>query len=197
VTTRTNEVEIRDLERPTLMFVHQKSVTDDDGAVPPVITALVNDPKEHIAHEIYEVLINKVNGSPVEWCYELFDHLYYYWPPDQIEGSHTDDGMQHIFSANSIHTPYDALDVNVYDDNYYIYGPIRPYMWTHLEVSGTVFVQGILFTRTTNAGDDFRRTYLNGVPWTAAVAAIVGATETDLLGMAYIPCADRLNDTEV
>jgi hypothetical protein len=185
---RTISIIYNDPERPLLRYIHQKSTVELD--ISNAIIGLTNDPNEQVNHDIVGVLFPRDSEDFAEWHYELLDHLYYPWTGvPVVQGGTT--------SASHFFIPYGNEDIDLYGVNNPVYGPYGAYLWTHLEISTTKFVQGLLFTRATNAGDNKKRMYLNKDSWAGTVAATVGTTEVDLLGMAYIPCTDRLNNTEV
>lgn len=74
----------------------------------------------------------------------------------------------------------------------------QPYMWMHIE-DGNTRIQGVVLYRQNSDSDNVRIIQRNGVDFKASILAAIGAkegtviSEDNLVGVAWLPCADRLN----
>ena len=200
-------IEFKDLERPyptdwgrywpdgtgdtaepiTGEYHHSKTLlTKNEGGG---LIGVTIDNKVYRNHTPRSGLIQKteeVTSHLLYWYYELLDHK------ERLNTNPIQPNEE--LSYHEIPYPADnhehVIDHNTQSDTY---GSYYPYPWTHLEVSDAIFVQGLLFVRPTDGGDNLKRSYMNEVLWLNVMATAVGATEENLLGIAYIPGTDRLN----
>jgi hypothetical protein len=181
-TFKTVLIDFKDTDQPDAVFLHGKSIWEVSGGVP---IGVVADTQTHQYINVNTSIINRVAGTPLYWFYRLIDAKYYVPPPTHPQ---LPAGEESYFCV-----PFTSEHIIDHDTQAHTYGSYYPYHWMHLEVSGSVFAQGLLFNRATNAGDNLKRAYVNGVSWMDKVATAVGTAETNILGIAYIPCTDRLN----
>ena len=182
-TFKTVLVDFKDTERPEEYFLHGKSVLEFNES--DELIDIVGDTRTYQNLQPISSLINKAAGSPLYWYYQLIDTKYYLYPPTHAV---LPEGEASYYSI-----PFGSEHIIDHDTQAHTYGSYYPYHWTHLEISNATLAQGLLFNRTPDAGDNLKRAYINGVSWLSAMAAAVGTAETNILGIAYIPCTDRLN----
>ena len=74
----------------------------------------------------------------------------------------------------------------------------QPYMWMHIE-DGNTRIQGVVLYRQNSDSDNVRIIQRNGVDFKASILAAISAeegtaiNEENLIGVAWLPLADRLN----
>jgi predicted transglutaminase-like cysteine proteinase len=131
----------------------------------------------------YPSWIGKTSANQIHVDYLLTDPLIY--PDTEPYNVDRQDAM--------IHIPYGDEAIDFYGDNYPVYGNYYPYFWNYMEVGPTSLIQGLRIQRGFAAPDNLVRMYKDGVDCLSVIAAAVGVSTDNVLGITNIPCADRLN----
>jgi hypothetical protein len=165
-------IEWDDLDNPNENYHHEKSVGTTSDPV-------INKYKYH-----YNAFMGKIAGDTSLYLQmELLDHLF------------RPSGYQYPLSSQSANYYIFGETIPFYTDDPIVipYDPRKPFTWSHIEIGEELIFRGVLLNRTADAGDNLKRMYKNGASCLGTIATAVGTTETNLLGLAYIPSADRLN----
>lgn len=180
--TKTVSIDFVDPAKPLDSYDHQKSVRVYDEGPPIEMVNVINDPKLYKQTTVFPRNVVKEGNEASYWFYENHDPLYHYHPYDYPHNTFT----CYQILPDGEHIP----DLDTAAD---LYGRYYMWPWTHLEISDDIYIGGVWLTRDTDRGDNIKRQYVNGSSMLSALASVVGATEANYLGIAYIPCTDRLN----
>ena len=168
-------------------FVNRDGTTSAMGADYEIISAngyynFQQSPDDPEISNYSWALMNKVFGSPFYLRRNSLDEnqSYYIFPNGEA--------IRYTFTV--------IVGAQEFIGNYYL-----PYSWVHIDTdSNTPFIHGCqlrcIRPDLPDARPDVKRVYKNGVSCLSEVITAVSTTETNLFGIAYTPCTDRLNITK-
>lgn len=182
---RVMTIHYEDPEQKTIE--HRKTTISfyEDYETPQKITNAVSDEGVYKREVLYPAVLPTDDTEGIRANSECINPVALSYPDDVPFDS--DD-----YEA-SITTPF-GESFNYYDANYKLgYGAYFAYLWTHVETK-SLLLQGFMLHRPIDAGDDVLRMYRNGTSCIDRAAAAVQVQQQELLGIVFVPGADRLNN---
>jgi predicted transglutaminase-like cysteine proteinase len=172
-------VEWSDPDRPDDECCHMRSIWDDPDN--PLSDDEIYKNKRPVS---YSLMSKNSNDQSFYYFLELLNPLIY--PRGYIRGVSDFDAYYYIYGDEITYYTEDPIPAD--------YDAMRAAPWAHIEIDESAIFRGIQLMRDVDVGDNIRRMYKNGASCVSAIAAAVSCSESNILGLVYIPQTDRLNN---